>query len=723
MIVYGYTDKEILIAHTEKRETNDIGKIVEIEGTNGYALITKPVSQKSEISSFITAENSSLMQDFMPINADHVKYNCVWIFYKDSDDVFRPGIPPNIPTFNSPVRFLKDTSFLSKMIPIYGQIVIENNLVEKHLDFLLQFNRKGSMKESIYQYIYTMVQYAIKSRNDRLLSLVDVLMDNNDIYSAIKTMVETNILQGHVTSVEEGAIIATMFDIPPVGGLYKFQSKHKTIFGNVMDVKYGFQFMNVSERLQWFVRERFIGKTVSYKPLATQDKKSGAVATSISEYPDYGELISPIEKADIDLMYPGDCTLGTYNDYPVHFDIDRVKERSIGVFGKSGSGKSTATRLITAQYIQHGETLLIFDEHKEYGKTHKAEGRTMYGFQDIFPDKVKVVTFGNLSYQTPDKKSHQADIALKIPVSIITAEDILQVGEALRLSGGASKVMAALERKLKSDWAGEYNSLVEAVLFMSPIHFTEITEGVTDDDSVAASASVNKSSLDALRQSLSSVFLEDDVNFKEYYTREKPSKATNSIGLITEWLKTGNTVIVNSVAKGFVLVSNIIFRMVVNEWQKTATRHLTILIEEAHRLIPSNNHTLVVDVAREMRKYGVTLLIVDQTPNKIDPIAIKQLGTYFVFRNEISESKSVMPEDAPISEIISRLAPLGEAFIWGHAFMLPSIIKLEDYSTVAEQIIAGQNKLSLLENPDSSVSNADNNTKNIKNFYSKKAEI
>lgn len=692
MIVFGYTDREVLIAHTEAQEKNDVGKIITIDGTNGYALITRPIAQESKVTPYITKSDAEYMQKFMPINADHIKYNCEWLFYFDEkNNIFRPGIPPTIPSFNAKVSFLKEPSFLKTMIPIYTEKVIENNLIEKHMDFLLLFAKTHPIDDCLYKYVYTLTQYAIKTRSDRILSIIDALMENPEVQNRVKRYIENNPLNGNITSVEDGKIIATMFDIPPVGGLYKFNSKNKIIFGNVLDVKYNFPYMNVSNALQQFIRERFIGKTVTYKPLATKDKVSGRVGTAISEYPDYGEKILPINSEDIRLMYPGQGKLGKYNDYPVNFDIDRVKERSIGVFGKSGSGKSTATRLITAQYIQHGETLLIFDEHKEYGKTHKAEGRTMYGFQDIFPQKVKVVTFGNLSYQTPDKKTHQADIALKIPVSMITAEDILQVGDALRLSGGASKVMAAIERKLKSEWRSEYGSLVEAILFLSPAHFIEITEGVSGDDAEVSSALVHKSSLDALRQSLSSVFLDDETHFKDYYTTEKPNKATNSIGLITEWLKAGNTVIVNSVAKGFVLISNIIFRLVVNEWQKSATKHLTILIEEAHRLIPSNNHTLVVDVAREMRKYGVTLMIVDQTPNKIDPIAIKQIGTYFVFRNEISESKTVMPEDAPVSEIISRLAPLGEVFVWGHAFMLPSIIKLYDYETIAEEIIAKSN--------------------------------
>ena len=55
-------------------------------------------------------------------------------------------------------------------------------------------------------------------------------------------------------------------------------------------------------------------------------------------------------------------------DVPVCLDLDRFVERSNGIFGKSGTGKSFLTRLLLSGIIRKGAAVnLIFDMHSEYG--------------------------------------------------------------------------------------------------------------------------------------------------------------------------------------------------------------------------------------------------------------------------------------------------------------------------------------------------------------------
>ena len=58
-------------------------------------------------------------------------------------------------------------------------------------------------------------------------------------------------------------------------------------------------------------------------------------------------------------------------------------------------------------------------------------------------------------------------------------------------------------------------------------------------------------------------------------------------------------------------------------------RPLVITIEEAHKFLTPAvaNQTIFGTIAREMRKYNVTLLIVDQRPSGIDPEVMSQIGT------------------------------------------------------------------------------------------------
>src|SRR5690606_32824974 len=89
----------------------------------------------------------------------------------------------------------------------------------------------------------------------------------------------------------------------------------------------------------------------------------------------------------------------------------------------------------------------------------------------------------------------------------------------------------------------------------------------------------------------------------------------------------------------YLLVSNILTRRIRQHWVRKTEEHkthgaaaprpLVIAVEEAHKLL--NPHiarpTAFGTIARELRKYFVTLLIVDQRPSGIDDEVMSQLGT------------------------------------------------------------------------------------------------
>ncbi|MBF8299601.1 MAG: hypothetical protein HW397_650 [Dehalococcoidia bacterium] len=90
---------------------------------------------------------------------------------------------------------------------------------------------------------------------------------------------------------------------------------------------------------------------------------------------------------------------------PVCLDVQRLVERSTGVFGKTGTGKSFLTRILLAEIIQKSDKLessggphrapvsLVFDMHGEYGWSHRSEsGTEVKGLKQLFPSKVAVFT-------------------------------------------------------------------------------------------------------------------------------------------------------------------------------------------------------------------------------------------------------------------------------------------------------------------------------------------
>ncbi|MFM7383960.1 MAG: helicase HerA domain-containing protein, partial [Microcystaceae cyanobacterium] len=83
-------------------------------------------------------------------------------------------------------------------------------------------------------------------------------------------------------------------------------------------------------------------------------------------------------------------------DVPVCLDLDRFVERSNGVFGKSGTGKSFLTRLLISGIIRKQAAVnLMFDMHSEYGWEAMREGKTVStvkGLRQLFPGEVEIFT-------------------------------------------------------------------------------------------------------------------------------------------------------------------------------------------------------------------------------------------------------------------------------------------------------------------------------------------
>ena len=78
-------------------------------------------------------------------------------------------------------------------------------------------------------------------------------------------------------------------------------------------------------------------------------------------------------------------------------NLDKFVQRSAGVFGATGTGKSFLTRLVLAGLIQHNAaSVLVFDMHNEYGfdDTASDTGLRVIGLKTKFSSRVRVVGLG-----------------------------------------------------------------------------------------------------------------------------------------------------------------------------------------------------------------------------------------------------------------------------------------------------------------------------------------
>ena len=110
-----------------------------------------------------------------------------------------------------------------------------------------------------------------------------------------------------------------------------------------------------------------------------------------------------------------------------------------------------------------------------------------------------------------------------------------------------------------------------------------------------------------------------------------------------------------------------------------------ITIEEAHKFlnVQAARQTIFGTIAREMRKYYVSLLIIDQRPSGIDPEILSQIGTKIIA--QLNDEKDIhavlngMHNSNQLKTILSSLDSKKQVLLAGHAIAMPLVIQTREY--------------------------------------------
>ena len=127
-----------------------------------------------------------------------------------------------------------------------------------------------------------------------------------------------------------------------------------------------------------------------------------------------------------------------------------------------------------------------------------------------------------------------------------------------------------------------------------------------------------------------------------------------------------------------------------------APPQLLITIEEAHKFLEPQvaSQTTFGIIAREMRKYNVTLLVVDQRPSAIDEEVMSQIGTRVTAlldnERDITAVLNGISGAGGLREVLARLETKQQAIIMGHAVPMPVVIKPRTYDEAFYQSGKGQ---------------------------------
>ncbi len=397
--------------------------------------------------------------------------------------------------------------------------------------------------------------------------------------------------------------------------------------------------------------------------------------------------------------------------HPVCIDLDKFVQRSSGVFGATGTGKSFLTRLVLAGLMQRGKAaVLVLDMHNEYGfdDTASDTGQRVIGLKSKFGSKVRVVGLGAGAMI----RNNPPDFNLEIAMSDISSADVELLTRELNLKETTPTTLNALYTSFRSDWFARFRAMNRDEVEIEDEKTGKLKK-VPHPESVAAWADecgANVMAAEALHDKLRRLF-------GKSYIAEKP--ASDGIAEIIKALEAGQHVILSfgdfESDLDYLLVSNLLTRHIREAWEKRTNqfrsqgklepRPLVIVLEEAHKLLNREMaaQTTFATIARELRKYYVTLLIVDQRPSQIYDEVMSQLGTrisgWLGDEDDIHAVLSGLSGRESLRGMLARLQPKEEVLLLGWGVPMPLPVKSRRYDEAFwKELLGGGAKRSKEQN-------------------------
>ena len=372
------------------------------------------------------------------------------------------------------------------------------------------------------------------------------------------------------------------------------------------------------------------------------DEKRGSVFSGgISQYPHIGAVAHRIRKHDLVTIYkssdPSAVTIGSLSqasDIPAVVSVDALLSRHFAVVRTTGTGKSTAVTLLLHLIAKHkdNQRILILDPHNEYTSAFGSKANTITAdtldlpfwllnleeFQQVifrgregsdeevdalreFVPKAKIVYKHGPAKGVRRKSSNSSAFTADTPVPYRLADLLKLIDEEIGSLDGALRRLTL--RRLKARIEAAINDPRFAFLFGS--------HNATDR-------------------------IEDVLgNIYRVPIGGKPITVFQMSGIPSE--------VVNSVA-------SVLCRMAFDIALASNTRVKTLVVcEEAHRYIPADvdsgfapTRGAIARIAKEGRKYGVSLAIITQRPNELDPTILSQCNTIFSLRLGNDADQDVM---------------------------------------------------------------------------------
>jgi len=479
-----------------------------------------------------------------------------------------------------------------------------------------------------------------------------------------------------------------------VGRYVAIEGNRRRFFGMITDVSLGVTDQRLTltppDVSDPFIAEVLAG-TATYGTLRVSPYLAiGGDVTSLIEgpqpvktVPSHFSVVNLASDRDMELVFGKEDKERFWIGNPLDMEtklclnLEEFVKRSNGIFGKSGTGKTFLTRILLIGMLQKSAAVnLVFDMHSEYGWEGSSEqGRKVKALKQLFPSKVAVFT---LDEENSQRRGVSTDFVVRIGYDEIEPEDIGLLRQLLNLTEPAVEAVYQLHRRFGKNW-------LQGALEMKDSEET---------GALLKELSIHESTFQNLRRGLATI---RRLPFIESHA------PTNAVRGILEHLDRGINVVLEfgryRDITAYVLVSNMLARRIYAQYQERMEKAmgedtakptpLVITIEEAHKFLNPevSSQTIFGTIAREMRKYNVTLLVIDQRPSGIDAEVMSQVGTKITClldnERDIDSVLAGVSGKSELKSVLAKLAAKQQALIFGHAVPMPVAFQPREYGSAA----------------------------------------
>ena len=405
----------------------------------------------------------------------------------------------------------------------------------------------------------------------------------------------------------------------------------------------------------------------------------------VSSYPSLGDAVYRANRNELALAYACDAASSVRVGHiqqdpsiPAMIKIDEMLGKHFAILGTTGTGKSCTVALILRRILDKNPQahILLLDVHREYAQSFQ-------GLSEIITPDNMSLPFWLLNFDEAveilvgNQPNRDSDVEILREIIPIAKQRYL--GNQRRDKTGITRTAPTIEMTnigvdtpipyRTSDLLGvidEYMGKLELRNDLSPYKRVKAKLEAISRDPRYAFMFGSLTVQDNMAAVLARIF--------RIPVNGKPIAILELGGLPSE--------IIN-------VVVSVLARLAFDFGVWSAGKiPITFVCEEAHRYVP-NDKTLgfeptkraISKIAKEGRKYGVSLAIVTQRPAELDPTILSQCNTIFSLRLTNERDQEILK--AGISDAAASLLEFmptmgtGEAITFGEGVALPTRIKFD----------------------------------------------